>query len=97
MQFEEMKDVLPNVDTSMISRVKDWLLSKRDGKGSFNLKKDGLDSFSSPPADIADAYILWALTQIGEAAGLEKEIDTVVKRAESSDDSYLIALVSLIL
>ncbi len=62
MQFEEMKDVLPNVDTSMIGRVKDWLLSKRDGKGSFNLKKDGLDSFSSPPADIADAYILWALT-----------------------------------
>jgi len=34
---------------------------------------------------------------MGEANGLEKEIDTVVKRAQSSDDSYLIALVSLIL
>jgi len=34
---------------------------------------------------------------MGEANGLEKEIETVVKRAQSSDDSYLIALVSLIL
>jgi len=42
-------------------------MSKRDGKGSFNLKQNGLDSFSSPPPDIADAYILWALTQIGNA------------------------------
>ena len=41
----------------------------------------GLDSFSSPPADIADAYILWALTSIGEADGLEKEIETIRKRA----------------
>lgn len=62
MQFDEMKEVLPNVDTSMMSRVKDWILTKRDGKGSFKFRTDGLDSFSSPPADIADAYILWALT-----------------------------------
>ena len=57
----------------------------------------GLDSFSSPPADIADAYILWALTSIGEADGLEKEIETIRKRAQGSDDSYLIALSALIL
>lgn len=54
--------MLPDVDTGMISRVQNWVLSKRDGKGSFNLKADGLDSFAKPPADIADAYILWALT-----------------------------------
>jgi alpha-2-macroglobulin-like protein len=34
---------------------------------------------------------------MGEAAGLEKEIETVMKRAQASDDSYLIALTALIL
>ena len=38
---------------------------------------EGLDSFGKPPADIADAYILWALTQIGEADQLDKEIEAI--------------------
>jgi len=28
MQFNEMQDVLPSVDSKMITRVQDWLLSK---------------------------------------------------------------------
>lgn len=63
MQFNEMQEVLPElVDISMMERVKDWLLNKWDGKGSFKMNLEGLDSFGKPPADIADAYILWALT-----------------------------------
>jgi alpha-2-macroglobulin-like protein len=63
MQFDEMLTVMPEeVDMGMMERVKGWLLAKRDGKGSFNMKLEGLDSFGKPPADIADAYILWALT-----------------------------------
>lgn len=58
-----MQEVIPElVDESMIERVTGWLMDKRDGKGSFNMKLEGLDSFGKPPADIADAYILYALT-----------------------------------
>ena len=78
--------MLDDVDESMIVRVSDWLLSRRYGSGSFRQKSNGLDSFSSPPPDIADAYILYVLTQIGQAQGLEKEIEEIIKKTKNSED-----------
>ena len=98
LQFREMEEVLPEVDSSMVSRVETWLLDKRDGKGGFNMNSHGLDSFGSPPEDIADAYILWVLTTtMSDAAGLDKEIEKQVNKVKSSEDSYLIALVAMVL
>ena len=97
MQFHEMKEVLSEVDDSMIERVSKWIMDKRDGKGHFKMSTHGLDSFGSPPPDISDAYILWVLTSIGNGAGLEKEIKMVIEKAKASGDSYLNALVANIL
>lgn len=97
LQFNEMKEVLSDVDESMLERTRKWLLGRRDGKGSFNVAQNGLDSFANPPADIADAYILWVLTSIGSGEGLEKEIEAVVEKEKTSDDNYFRALVALIL
>lgn len=92
-----MKDVITGVDEGMIKRVTDWLLERRDGKGSFTMSSDGLDSFGRPPPDLSDAYILWVLTSIGKDQGLEKEITAVIEKAKASEDSYLNALVANIL
>lgn len=97
LQFNEMKEVLSDVDDSMITRTKEWLIGRKDGKGSFKVAQNGLDEFANPPADIADAYILWVLTSIGGGAGLETEIDAVVEKEKTSDDNYFRALVALIL
>jgi alpha-2-macroglobulin-like protein len=97
LQFHEMKDVITGVDEGMIKRVTDWLLERRDGKGSFSMSSQGLDSFGRPPPDLSDAYILWVLTSIGKNQGLEKEITAVIEKAKASEDSYLNALVANIL
>ena len=97
MQFNEMKEVLSEVDEGMIDRTREWILNKRDGKGSFSLADNGLDSFGNPPHDLSDAYILWVLTSIGESVNLEKEINSIIEKANSKGDSYLNALVANIL
>ena len=97
MQFHEMKQVLAEVDESMIDRVSKWIMDRRDGKGHFEMSTHGLDSFGSPPPDVSDAYILWVLTSIGDAGGLEKEIKMVIEKAKASGDAYLNALVANIL
>ena len=97
MQFNEMKEVLANVDQTMIDRVTKWILEKRDGNKSFKMSQHGLDSFGSPPPSLSDAYILWVLTSVGQNAGLEKEIKSVIEKAKASGDSYLNALVANIL
>ena len=97
MQFHEMKQVLAEVDESMINRVSKWIMDRRDGRGHFEMSTHGLDSFGSPPPDVSDAYILWVLTSIGDAGGLEKEIKMVIEKAKASGDAYLNALVANIL
>src|SRR6185295_12477183 len=48
------------------------------------------------PADTTNAYILWALIESGEK-GLEKEVASVKASANSTQDSYVIALAANIL
>ena len=75
-------------------------MNRRDGKGSFKLSDQALDSFGRAPQEITDAYIVWALTSVGET-GLDAEIDQLVKLAETHEkyqkDSYFIGLVTAIL
>ncbi len=92
MQFRDMaKAKLTLVDKAMVERTRQWLLLRRDGKGGFMRNSRALDSFGGAPAEITDAYIVWALLSAGER-GLEKETAAVIKSAVASQDSYHIAL-----
>jgi len=90
MQFTDMSHVR-DVDKEMIQRTRDWLLARRDGNGGFNRNAKALDSFGGAPQDTTNAYITWALVESGEQ-GLEKEIAFVKASANSTQDSYIVAL-----
>jgi uncharacterized protein YfaS (alpha-2-macroglobulin family) len=90
MQFTDMSHVR-DVDKDMIQRTRAWLLARRDGNGGFNRNARAIDSFGGAPQDTTNAYITWALVESGEQ-GLEKEIASVRASANSTQDSYIIAL-----
>ena len=97
MQFTDMLQVR-QVDKDMLDRTKVWLLSRRDGKGTFSLNSKALDTFGHAPADTTNAYIVWALIESGEKpAGLAREIAAVKTSAESTQDTYIVALAANIL
>lgn len=90
LQFTDMRSVF-EVDRSMIERTRNWLLKRRDGKGGFQRNPRALDSFGGAPAATTDAYITWALIEAGES-GLQLELDRLHALAQTSEDSYILAL-----
>ena len=90
MEFHDMAQVHA-VDTAMLERTAAWLRSRRNGRGGFERNSQALDSFGGAPADITDAYIVWALAESGEK-DLDLDLDHVARLASSSDDPYLVAL-----
>jgi hypothetical protein len=95
MQFTDMARVR-NVDKAMVERTRAWLLERRDGKGGFNLNSRALDSFGRAPGETTNTYIVWTLIESGEQ-GLEKEVAAVKAFAQSTSDSYIVALAANIL
>ncbi|HET6204203.1 MAG TPA: MG2 domain-containing protein [Planctomycetota bacterium] len=91
MEFADMSRVHA-VDAAMVARTRDWLLARRDGKGGFLRNDRALDSFGRAPADLTDAYIVWAVTEADAGIDLAREIASVEERARASDDPYLVAL-----
>lgn len=97
LEFSDMSKLM-SVDNAMIDRTKEWLLSRRDGKGGFKRNERALDSFGRAPAPTTNAYILWTLLESGESpAKLKKEIEAVKKDALTTKDSYVVALAANIL
>jgi len=95
MQFHDMRKVYSGVDAGMITRTRDWLLSKRDGKGGFKRDHGGHDHFAHSPNELANAYILWSLTTTGTPpATLKVELDALAGRLEQSKDPYELALIA---
>jgi uncharacterized protein YfaS (alpha-2-macroglobulin family) len=90
MEFSDMRQVY-DVDPEMIERTRRWLLARRDGEGGFLRNSRALDSFGAAPAEITDAYIVWALTEARET-GLDTELRHVKSLAGKSTDPYLISL-----
>ena len=92
MQFTEMKEVMP-VDSGMIDRTRNWLMSRRDGHGGFKRNEKALDSFGAAPAPLTNLYILWTLLESGEKPeSLKQEIEAAKKILADSKDPYLKAL-----
>ena len=95
MQFVDMKAVYP-VSQDLIDRTAKWLLTRRDGNGSWLSDRLGLHSWHQK-SPIADAYISWALTEAGYGSRITKEINKSVQDALDTQDPYLLALAANIL
>ena len=94
LEFTDMKDFV-KVDERMLKRTKEFLLSRRDGKGGFTLTHAGYDQFASVPDKIASIYIVYALTQAGIGNEIQAEYQTAVKKALASNDGYQMAMMAL--
>jgi TonB-dependent SusC/RagA subfamily outer membrane receptor len=95
LEFTEMKEVYDGVSDKMISRTVDWLLSRKDGKGGFKKSKKGYDSFACSPKDVANAYIVYALSESGVNADYMLEYNTAYTDAIKSNDTYKMALLAM--
>jgi TonB-dependent SusC/RagA subfamily outer membrane receptor len=95
LEFTEMKSVYDGVDQKMIDRTVKWLLSKKDGDGGFHKSKKGYSSFTSSPEDVANAYIVYALSESGINTNIDLEYQTAFKDALSSKDTYKMAMMTL--
>jgi hypothetical protein len=93
MQFRDMARVY-EVDPAMVKRTQEYLLARRDGKGGFERNPRALDTFGAAPADITNAYIVWALTEGGKDDDIGKELEALTKQAEASRDPYFLSLVA---
>ncbi len=95
LEFTEMKNVFDGVSKKMIDRTVKWLLNQRDGRGGFHKSKKGYDSFRSSPADVANAYIVYTLSEAKINTLFNLEYDTAYKDAVNSNDTYKMALLAL--
>ncbi|HZN40608.1 MAG TPA: alpha-2-macroglobulin family protein, partial [Planctomycetota bacterium] len=93
LQFHDMAKVHP-VDAGMVDRTKQWLLARRDGKGSFSRNPRALDSYGGAPQELTNAYVVYALLQAGTPASeLKTEIEALASRI-STKDPYEMALIA---
>jgi alpha-2-macroglobulin-like protein len=93
LEFNEMKKVYSAVDDKMIKRTAEWILSRRKGDGTFLKPNDGYDGFSHAPATVANAYVVYAFSEVG-FGGVEKEYDWSLREAIESKDMYRCALMA---
>jgi hypothetical protein len=96
MQFHDMARVHP-VDEGVLQRTRQYLLSRRNGQGGFQRNPKALDRFGRASEQITNAYILWALSETGSVADLEKEIAALQTQAAAAEDPYFLALVANVL
>jgi hypothetical protein len=93
MQFRDMARV-SDVDPMLLQRTRDFLLSRRDGRGGFQRNPQALDTFGRAPDEVTNAYIVWALTESGKEDDVTMELDALSARARQSKDPYFLALVA---
>lgn len=95
LEFTEMKEVYSGVDQKMLDRTIKWLLSQKDGDGGFHKSKKGYDSFASSPPKVANAYIVYALSEVGLTSEIDREYRRALDEALKSEDTYRMALMAL--
>ncbi len=93
MQFKDMATVT-DVDPMLIERTRNFLLSRRDGKGGFSRNPQALDTFGRAPDDVTNAYIVWAVTEAGDGDDIEPELNAAAAKAKTATDPYQRALVA---
>jgi hypothetical protein len=93
MQFRDMARVT-DVDPQLLRRTRDYLLGRRDGKGGFTRNPLALDTFGRAPAEVTNAYIIWALTEGGSDDDVSIELKILAEQAKTSEDPYFLTLVA---
>jgi hypothetical protein len=93
MEFLEMQQVYTGVSKPMIERTKEWLLSRRDGKGGFKQNK-GKYGFAAASREVNNAYLVYALSEAGVTA-ITREYESAYSEAMQSKDAYRMALAAL--
>jgi hypothetical protein len=87
------------VDADVIERTRQYLLSRRDGQGGFKRDDRARDSFGRAPTAVANAFIVWALSEAdrmqGRQTDLQPEREAIAAEAVKSNDSYRQALTAL--
>jgi hypothetical protein len=96
MEFSEMSTVTSNVDPEMLQRTRNWLMSRKDGKGGFLRNPMALDSFGGAGPSTTDTYITWALSE-SNVKDIEAEVNKAVAEATKGTDMYIAALTANIL
>ncbi len=91
VEFLDMKEIYPEVDSQMVDRTAKWLRGRRDGKGGYLRDAKQLDSFGGASPAVTNAYITWSLTE-AKQKDLDTEINESARLATSSGDAYLLAL-----
>jgi hypothetical protein len=82
-----------DVDDKMMDRTRNFLLSRRNGKGGFDQDSKALDSFGRAPRETTESYITYALAATGtKPENIKQELDLLESRAMESDDAYVVAL-----
>ncbi len=93
MQFVDMKKVYP-VSDDLIKRTTNWLLSRKDGNGGWKSGTGRTYHQWTGISDVRSAYICWALSEVGMAKDIQKEITASYKKAIESNDPYQLALMA---
>ena len=94
LEFRDMARVF-DVDKVMLERTRQYLMSRKDGKGGFQRNARFLDNFGHAPADVTNAYIVWSLTESGKDDDVTKELAALTEQARTAKDPYFLALVAL--
>ncbi|MBL4592864.1 MAG: hypothetical protein JKX68_03500 [Flavobacteriales bacterium] len=94
MQFNDMKDVYPDVSNDMVDRTAKWIMSRRDGKGGFKKNPRALDQFGRASAEVTNGYIVYALSEAGYQKDINKEFDAAYNAAVKSKDGYQLAMMA---
>lgn len=95
MEFTDMSSVRP-VDSTLLERTRAWLLSQRDGRGTFARQTHTLHVWLAEP-EVATAYNVWALLSAGVDANLATEVKWIRDAAERTGNTYVLALAANVL
>lgn len=94
IEFTDMAKVFPVDEEARIGKDLSWLLSQRDGNGSWKGNTLHTESWSFTNNDMRDAYIVWAFCSTGNGDKIKKEIEKSYKHAIKSEDPYIMALMA---
>jgi hypothetical protein len=93
-----MSRVTDFVDPNMVGDLKNYILSRRNGRGQFLRNPKALDTFGSAPESITAAYIVWTLTASGitnvatEITAMKAYADESIK--SNTSDAYFLGLLA---
>lgn len=91
LEFTDMAKVF-DVDKKLIDRTVQWMLSRRDGKGGWQVNPHSLHGWQKD--GVLDAYIAWTLAEAGYGQQFSAEIERAHEQAMNSNDPYQQALLA---